>query len=74
MWNRLKNLVIMDAPEFWEQPLNEFMDDQLLLADGRALAAETDRRVFATDQPDRRGKTAQELHEMETPHVPLVPF
>ncbi len=67
MWNRIKNLLVMDAPTFWDQPLDEFMDEQLAIADGRPLLAKEEPAptpvIF-----NRRGKSAKELADMETVH------
>jgi hypothetical protein len=38
MWRKLKSLLVMDAPEWWDQPLEEFMAEQAALAEARAVS------------------------------------
>ncbi|MEZ0324734.1 MAG: hypothetical protein ACAH95_02420 [Fimbriimonas sp.] len=75
MWNRLKNLFVMDAPEFWDQPLDEFMEDQLAKADGVPVRSKN-QPIASTASviKERRGRTAQERADLEQSQEFTIPI
>jgi hypothetical protein len=67
MWNRLKKLLVMDAPEWWDQPLDQFMAEQVAKADREGAPMQEEAPVpqpLKRDHPRRRLTDAPELENL----------